>query len=102
MEKKRIFIMPKKTTDEKAILKELRLVPRERWAEILTFIRSLHSPEKAPAAERPIVSGADLADSPLFGIWADRTDITDNHQFARELRKRAEHSRHPLGPFWSP
>ena len=60
--------MPKKTMNEKTILKELRLVPEERWGEIPTFIRSLQPSGNASAAERPIVSGADLANSPLIGI----------------------------------
>jgi hypothetical protein len=44
-----------------------------RWGEVLTFIRSLQPVRQPPAAERPIVSGADLGGSDLIGIWADRT-----------------------------
>ena len=35
-------------------------------------------------------TAAELAHSPLFGLWADRTDITDNVTYARELRALAE------------
>jgi hypothetical protein len=35
--------MPKKTINQKTILKELRQVPKERWGAILTFIRSLQA-----------------------------------------------------------
>ncbi len=31
----------------------------------------------------------DLLESPLVGMWADREDIVDSAEFARELRKRA-------------
>jgi hypothetical protein len=34
-------------------------------------------------------TGADLADSELFGMWADRTDLGDSAMYARELRRRA-------------
>ena len=32
----------------------------------------------------------DLARSALCGIWADRADIRDSVQFARDLRRQAE------------
>ena len=32
----------------------------------------------------------DLLDSPLVGMWADRDDITDSADFARQLRERAQ------------
>ena len=38
-------------------------------------------------------TGTDLLESGLFGIWKDRTDITDSVEFARELRRRAEQRR---------
>jgi len=31
----------------------------------------------------------DLRDSEFFGMWANRTDITDSVDFARQLRRRA-------------
>ncbi|HVO23085.1 MAG TPA: hypothetical protein VMW56_05595 [Candidatus Margulisiibacteriota bacterium] len=49
------------------------------------------------SAETPSVArstGADLLASGLFGIWKDRTDITDSLEFARELRQRAEQRPH--------
>lgn len=30
-----------------------------------------------------------LLDSPLVGMWADREDITESAEFARQLRERA-------------
>ena len=31
----------------------------------------------------------DLLHSEFFGMWRDRTDITDSHEFARQLRQNA-------------
>lgn len=36
------------------------------------------------------MTGAELLASPLFGMWADRTDIRDSSEFARELREKAQ------------
>ena len=36
------------------------------------------------------MTGAELAKSEIVGIWADRTDIGDSVEFARELRRRVE------------
>jgi len=82
--------MRRKTIDEKTILTELHQVPKDRWGEVRTFIRSLQT---GRAAAQPVLSGADLIDSELIGIWADRTDIADSQEFARQLRHRAEHRR---------
>jgi hypothetical protein len=35
------------------------------------------------------VSLGELLESGLVGLWADRTDIEDNAEFARNLRRRA-------------
>ncbi len=85
--------MPRKAIRETTILEELRQVPAERWGEVLTFIRSLQPGAEPSAAERPIHAGADLAGSDQIGIWADRTDVVDSREFARQLRDRAEHRR---------
>ena len=39
-------------------------------------------------------TAAELARSPLFGLWADRTDIVDSVAYARELRAQAERRSH--------
>jgi hypothetical protein len=58
-------------------------------------------PEEVPAGPAEVVvrsveapsvgrgTGADLLASGLFGIWENRSDITDSLEFARELRRRA-------------
>jgi hypothetical protein len=49
--------------------------------------------ECVPAARTP-VNGAELVAywrrEGLLGLWADRTDIADAPEYARELRRRAE------------
>lgn len=37
------------------------------------------------------MTGADLLNSGVVGMWADREDIGDSLEFARSLRKQAEH-----------
>jgi hypothetical protein len=36
------------------------------------------------------MTGSDLLRSGLVGMWAERKDIGDSLEFARELRKEAE------------
>jgi predicted RNase H-like HicB family nuclease len=47
-----------------------------------------------PAGQPIPMTGEALLASGLVGIWADRTDIGDTLEFARELRKRAETREH--------
>jgi len=63
-------------------------------------------PEEVPAGPAEVIvrsveavsvaqgTAADLLASGLFGIWKNRTDITDSIEFARELRRRAEQRPH--------
>jgi len=88
------------TITEQAIVEELHQVPEARWGEVLTFIRSLHGLQQEFTPEKRIMSGADLLGSELIGMWADRTDITDNHEFARQLRSKAEHRRGNTDDAW--
>jgi len=34
-------------------------------------------------------SGKDLLESEIFGMWADRVDINDSAELAKELREKA-------------
>ena len=52
-------------------------------AEIVLVIM----PEPAPAKS---LTAGDLLQSPLFGIWKDRTDIADSVEYARKLRARVQ------------
>jgi len=74
------------TTQE--ILNAVQLVPVERWSEVLQAIESLQPQSFASAS--PIRTGTDLRDSELIGVWADRTDVGNSQEFARELRRQAE------------
>ena len=70
--------------DEQAIVRSLKQVPAARWGEVLEFLESLRN------AELAVMTAVDLSQSPLVGLWADRNDLGDRHQFARELRRQAE------------
>jgi hypothetical protein len=39
--------------------------------------------------EQKSLTLGDLLESPLVGMWADREDIADSAEFARQLRERA-------------
>jgi hypothetical protein len=64
----------------------------ERWPEVLTFIGYLRSVSQSQAQRRQLTADA-LLQSGLVGLWADREDIGDSLDFARKLRKQAEHRR---------
>jgi hypothetical protein len=80
--------MTKPSVTEQQIMEALRSLPPARWPEVLAFIDSLRG-QKPPSD--PILTARDLAQSPLVGIWADRTDLGDSREFARRLREKAEH-----------
>jgi hypothetical protein len=82
--------MSAETVSEQAIVEELRRVPPERWGEVLTFLRSLQSGPQDSMSAKPILTGGDLLNSGLIGMWADRTDIGDSLEFARRLREQAQ------------
>jgi hypothetical protein len=73
---------------ERQIVEALRSVPAARWPEVMAFLDSLRG-EEMPSD--PILTARDLAQSPLVGIWADRTDLGESREFARRLREKAEH-----------
>jgi hypothetical protein len=78
---------------EQVILDTLRQVPPERWVDVMRFLDSLITAEARIPEQPPIRTGEDLAASELFGLWADRADITDSTTFARQLREQASHRR---------
>jgi hypothetical protein len=51
---------------------------------VLRFLEALK--DDAPA----IRTGADLMQSELVGLWADRADLGTSQEFARGLRQQAE------------
>lgn len=72
---------------ERRIPEALHRVPEERWGEVLTFLRSLEPGE--PAGVRSLTA-EDLLRSGLVGLWADRPEIGEGHEFARRLRQQAQ------------
>jgi hypothetical protein len=46
--------------------------------------------ESVGGADKQTMSAADLLNSGLVGMWADRKDIGDSREFARRLRERAQ------------
>lgn len=42
------------------------------------------------AAERKGMTAGEFLKSPLVGLWADRTDIGDSSEFARDLREKGQ------------
>ncbi|HBI45736.1 MAG TPA: hypothetical protein DDY78_23220 [Planctomycetales bacterium] len=69
---------------EQAILDALHQIPVERWDEVLLFLQRQNPGEQA------VYTAADLLQSGLVGLWADRDDIGDSREFARRLRRQAE------------
>lgn len=79
--------MATETVNELRILEELHQVPQDRWPDVLAFLRSLRA-TPAPADDKRPLRAADLLQSGLIGMWADRTDIGDSRAFARRLREQ--------------
>jgi len=57
---------------------------------------TLHIETPPSEPEKRQMTGKDLLESGLFGIWKDRTDIGDTLEFARKLRKQAETRHHEI------
>ena len=57
---------------------------------LLTETQPAVDEETQPGSVRPLTA-AELLQSGLVGIWADREDITSSQEFARRLRQQAEH-----------
>jgi hypothetical protein len=75
--------------NENQIVEALHALPPARWPEVLAYIDSLRVKENADDS-MPVLTAADLAASPLVGLWADRTDFASSQEYARKLRDEAE------------
>ncbi len=82
------------TLNEQAVLDQLRRVPQDRWSDVLSFIRSCQpgSQEHSREEKRPLTA-AELLQSDVIGMWAERADIGDSLEFARRLREQAQSRR---------
>jgi hypothetical protein len=57
-------------------------------AEVYVVI--IEKADEPAAVTKPVgITGTQLAESEIVGMWADREDITDSAEFARQLRQRA-------------
>ena len=54
-------------------------------AEVIVLIEN-----EEKKAKGKIVTAADMLQSDLFGMWANRKDIGDSLEYARSLRRQAE------------
>jgi hypothetical protein len=64
-------------------LKRGRVLPE--GAQVVVVVMQDPSPDEVGG-----VTGAELLTSGLVGLWANREDIADGGEFARELRRKAE------------
>jgi len=89
--------MPLENVTEKQVLEELSDLEPSRWPEVLDFIgylkeRSNRHQERSGMYE---LTARELLESRIVGLWADRDDIGDSLEYARQLRCEAEHRRRP-------
>jgi len=87
--------MSVESVTEKQVLKELLDLERSRWPEVLDFIGYLRERDSRARAEfgaRELMA-RDLLESRIVGLWAARDDIGNSLEYARRLRREAEHRR---------
>ncbi len=84
-----------KEVTESQILGALHKLEPQLWGEVLDFMACLKhrvTLEQVPSHTQPLTA-ADVLQSELVGLWADRSDIDNSLAFARQLRQQAEHRR---------
>ena len=86
------------TAKLEAVFKKVSALPPEQQDMIADQLLAELEDENAPhnIAPENSITGKELAESGLFGIWKDRTDIGDSLEFARKLRKQAETRHHEI------
>jgi hypothetical protein len=83
---------------ERQIINELQNLEPEKWSEVLDFIGYLKHRKAAAKKAQPHsqdLTAQGLLQSGLVGLWANRDDIEDSPDFARSLRRKAEHRWEP-------
>jgi len=80
---------------EKQVLEELSDLEPSRWPEVLDFIGYLKERGGRDRARLGVceLTARDLLESRIVGLWADRDDIGNSLEYARRLRREAEHRR---------
>ena len=79
----------------KTIVHELEQMPEELLVEIFEFIRStknknLQLSNNTLLQQKKVLTASELLHSNLIGLWENRDDITDNLEYARQLREKAQ------------
>ena len=89
--------MPVENVTEKQMLEELSDLEPSRWPEVLDFIGYLKERASRHQARSGVyeLTARDLLESRIVGLWADREDIGNSFEYARQLRREAEHRRRP-------
>lgn len=59
-------------------------------AEADTGVHVTIEADPAVSGMTPTTTAAELLQSDLVGLWADRTDLGDSQEFARRLREKAQ------------
>lgn len=70
-----------------------RMYRQQMSKQVRVIVLSEERSEIDASFEKRPLTAADLLQSGLVGIWADREEITDSVEFARQLRHTAEHQR---------
>jgi len=87
--------MSVESVTEKQVLEQLSDLEPSRWPEVLDFIGYLKEQDsraRAKSGTRELMA-RDLLESRIVGLWADRDDIGNSLEYARRLRREAEHRR---------
>jgi hypothetical protein len=87
--------MSVESVTEKQVLEELSDLEPNRWPEVLDFIGYLKEQDsraRAKSGTRELMA-RELLESRVVGLWADRDDISNSLEYARRLRREAEHRR---------
>jgi hypothetical protein len=85
--------MSTKSVTQRQVVEELQGLEPSRWFEVLDFIGFLKEQtvqQRVEPAPQQLTARA-LLQSGIVGLWADREDIGDSLDFARQLRNQAEH-----------
>jgi hypothetical protein len=84
--------MPVEGVTQEQVLEELSDLEPSRWFEVLDFIGYLKEQESRERARFGVLelTARDLLESGLVGLWADRDDMGDSVEYARQLRREAE------------
>jgi hypothetical protein len=79
------------TSLKQELIAEIEQLDDGLTSDVLGFVRSLRQKSEDTSG----IPLADLMQSGLVGMWAERTDMDDPLSFAHELRRRASRRTRP-------